>query len=132
MHSRCDKQNEMSMHMMSCSSFSSSNTRGVTEGRARERARLCEMGRGSECGCGQCSKRSWGAWAGVVAGDLGVRARVRASGPRRGTGKVELTGGSHSAARGNERSGETVQRADEAGPRGREGEERAGEGNSRR
>jgi hypothetical protein len=30
MHSRCDKQNEMSMHMMSCSSFSGSNTRGVT------------------------------------------------------------------------------------------------------
>jgi hypothetical protein len=26
----CDKQNEMSMHMMSCSSFSASNTRGVT------------------------------------------------------------------------------------------------------
>jgi hypothetical protein len=30
MHSRCDKQNEMSMHMMSCSNFSASNTRGVT------------------------------------------------------------------------------------------------------
>jgi hypothetical protein len=48
------------------------------EGRARERARLCEMGRGTECECGWCSKRSWGAWAAVVAGDLGVRARVRA------------------------------------------------------
>jgi hypothetical protein len=31
MHSRCDKQYEMSMHMMLCSSFSASNTRGVTE-----------------------------------------------------------------------------------------------------
>jgi hypothetical protein len=30
MHSKCDKQHEMSMHMMSCSSFSASNTRGVT------------------------------------------------------------------------------------------------------
>jgi hypothetical protein len=30
MHSRCNKQNEMSMHMMPCSSFSVSNTRGVT------------------------------------------------------------------------------------------------------
>jgi hypothetical protein len=30
MHSRRDKQYEMSMHMMLCSSFSASNTRGVT------------------------------------------------------------------------------------------------------
>jgi hypothetical protein len=30
MHSRCDKQHEMSMHMMLCSSFSASKTRGVT------------------------------------------------------------------------------------------------------
>jgi hypothetical protein len=30
MHSRCNKQNEMSMHMMPCSSFSASNTWGVT------------------------------------------------------------------------------------------------------
>jgi hypothetical protein len=30
MHSRCDKQHEMSMHMMLCSSFSPSNTSGVT------------------------------------------------------------------------------------------------------
>jgi hypothetical protein len=30
MHSRCDKQYEMSMRMISCSSFSVSNTRGVT------------------------------------------------------------------------------------------------------
>jgi hypothetical protein len=40
MHSRCDKQNEMSMHMMSCSSFSASNTRGVTE-------RKCEAQKGA-------------------------------------------------------------------------------------
>jgi hypothetical protein len=30
MHSRCDKQYEISMLMMLCSSFSASNTRGVT------------------------------------------------------------------------------------------------------
>jgi hypothetical protein len=30
MHSRCNKQHEMSMHMMLCSSFSASNTKGVT------------------------------------------------------------------------------------------------------
>ena len=29
-------------------------------GRARERAGLCEMGRGSERGRGRCSKRGWG------------------------------------------------------------------------
>jgi hypothetical protein len=29
---RCNKHNDMSMHMMSCSSFSSGNTRGVTNG----------------------------------------------------------------------------------------------------
>jgi hypothetical protein len=28
---RCNKQHEMSMHMMLCSSFSASNTRGVTD-----------------------------------------------------------------------------------------------------
>jgi hypothetical protein len=27
MHSRCDKQNEMTMHMMSCSNFGVNNTR---------------------------------------------------------------------------------------------------------
>jgi hypothetical protein len=56
--------------------------------RARERARLCEMGRGSECGHGHCSERSWGAWAGDVAGDLGVRAS-----PRRAWGRRSWQGG---------------------------------------
>jgi hypothetical protein len=36
---------------------------------------LREMGQGSECGCRQGSKGSWGAWAGDVVEDLGVRAR---------------------------------------------------------
>jgi hypothetical protein len=44
------------------------------ESRARERVSLREMRQGSECGCGRCSKVSWVAWAGDVAGDLGVRA----------------------------------------------------------
>jgi hypothetical protein len=51
-----------------------SPARSSSEGRARERASLHEMGQGSECGCGRCSKKSWGAWVGDVAGDLGVRA----------------------------------------------------------
>jgi hypothetical protein len=76
------------------------------------------MERGSECG--RCSKRSWGAWAGDVAGDLGVHARVHACCPRRGTGKAELTGRSHGAARGSGRTEGTTQCADEAGPRGRD------------
>jgi hypothetical protein len=57
-----------------------------------------------------------------------VREGARA-GPRWDAGKAELTGGSHGAARGNGRAWETVQRADEAGPRGKEGEEGTGEGN---
>jgi hypothetical protein len=54
------------------------------------------------------------------------------AGPRRDAGKAELIGGSHGAVMGNRRAGQTVQRADEVGPRGREGEERMGEGNWRR
>jgi hypothetical protein len=33
------------------------------------------MRQGSECGCGRCSKETWGVWAGDVVGDLGVHAR---------------------------------------------------------
>jgi hypothetical protein len=57
------------------------------------------MRQGSECGHGSCSKRSWGAWEGDVAGDLGVRARVRACWSTAGAMKAELTGRSHGAAR---------------------------------
>jgi hypothetical protein len=45
------------------------------ESRAQERVSLREMRQGRECGCGRWSKERWGAWAGDVAGDLGVRAR---------------------------------------------------------
>jgi hypothetical protein len=40
-------------------------------GIARAGAGLHEMRRGSECGRGRGSKRSWGAWAGVMAEDSG-------------------------------------------------------------
>jgi hypothetical protein len=69
---------------------------GLRRGRAtkaeRARERLCEMGRGSECGCGRCSKGSWGrgraTWSGIW---TSVRECARA-GPRRVAGKAELTG----------------------------------------
>jgi hypothetical protein len=76
-----------------------SPARSSSVGRARERARLCEMGQGSECGRGRCSKRCWGAWVGDVAGDLGVRARVRACWSTTGVGKAEQTGRSHGVER---------------------------------
>jgi hypothetical protein len=43
MHSRCDKQHEMSMHMMLCSGFSASNTRGVTQGVRTDVVPLCRV-----------------------------------------------------------------------------------------
>jgi hypothetical protein len=66
--------------------------------------------------------RGQATWPGISAC---VRECARA-GPRRDARKAELTGGFHSTARGNGHAGETVQHADEAGPRGREGEVRAG------
>jgi hypothetical protein len=80
---------------------------------------------GSECGCGRCSKRSWGAWPGISAC---VRKCARV-GPRRGAGKAELTGRSHGAARGSGHAGGTARCADEAGPRGRDRKGRTSEGN---
>jgi hypothetical protein len=90
------------------------------------------MGRGRECGCGRCSKRSWGAWAGDVAGDLGVRARVRACWSTAGCGEGGADRGVPWRSERERVRGETVRRADEAGSRGREGEEHTGEGNRRR
>jgi hypothetical protein len=58
----------------------------------------------------------------------GISVCVRA-GPRWVAGKTDLTGRSHGAARGSGRARETAWHADESGPRGREGKERAGEGN---
>jgi hypothetical protein len=59
---------------------------------------------------------------------LGISVCVRA-GPRRFARKAELTGRSHDTARGSERAEETTRRADETGPRGREGKGHEGEGN---
>jgi hypothetical protein len=80
--------------------------------RAQERVSLHEMRQGSECGCGRCSKGYWGAWAGDVAEDLGMRARwskaVRGEGgtnravPRRSEGEWAHV--------------ETAHRADDTGP----------------
>jgi hypothetical protein len=44
--------------------------------RARERVSVGKMRQGRESGCGRGSKRIWGAWAGDVAGPLGVCADV--------------------------------------------------------
>jgi hypothetical protein len=44
------------------------------ESRVREWVSLCVVRQGRECGCGRCSKGSWGAWAGDMVGVLGMRA----------------------------------------------------------
>ena len=110
-----------------------SPARWRSEGRAQERERDCvKWDEGVSAGAGGAQK---GAGVRGRATWPGISARVRecaCAGPRRVVGKAELTKGFHDAARGNGRAGETVQCADEAGPRGREGKERTGEGNWRR
>jgi hypothetical protein len=69
---------------------SSARVSGV--GRARERAKLSEMGRGSECGRGRCSKKGMGAWASNVAEDSDVVRECARAGPRRGAGKAKVIG----------------------------------------
>jgi hypothetical protein len=58
-------------------------------GRVRERAGLCEMGWGSECGRGRGSKRSWGRGAGDVAEDSDERVQVRACWSMAGAGRAK-------------------------------------------
>jgi hypothetical protein len=58
---------------------------------------------------------------------LGFSACVR-SGPRRFAGKAELTERSHVVERGSGCAGETTHRADETGPRGRDGKGACGRG----
>jgi hypothetical protein len=84
-----------------------------------------KWGRGASAGAGEAQKE-----AGVRGKVMwpGISACVHA-GPWRFVWMAELTGWSHSAARGNGRVGETAHHADKAGPRGREGKGRAGEGN---
>jgi hypothetical protein len=62
------------------------------------------MRRGSECGCGRSSKRSWGVWAGVVAEDSGDR-RECARWSTAGAGRVEPTGEAHNGEREDGRAG---------------------------
>jgi hypothetical protein len=60
-----------------------SPVRSDSMGRARAGAGLREMRRGSECGRRRGSKRSWGAWACVVAEDSGDVRECARAGPRR-------------------------------------------------
>jgi hypothetical protein len=55
--------------------------------RAQEGVSLREMRQGRESGCGRCSKKRWGTWAGDVAEVLGVR--VRWSMAVRGEGRAD-------------------------------------------
>jgi hypothetical protein len=55
-------------------------------GRARAGAGLHELRRGSECGHGRGSKKSWGAWVGVVAEDSSDVRECARGGPRRAWG----------------------------------------------
>jgi hypothetical protein len=56
------------------------------EGRARERAMLCEMRRGASAGTGGALRRELGAWAGVVAEKSGDVRECACAGPRRARG----------------------------------------------
>jgi hypothetical protein len=99
--------------------------------RARERAGLCELRRGSECGRGRGSKRSWGVgratWPRILATCASARSLVH---DRSGEGGADK--GGHGAkrermgARGNDSA------SGRAGPRGREGRGARGRGNRRR
>jgi hypothetical protein len=64
-------------------------------------------------------------WSGI---SVCVRECARV-GPRRGVGKVELTGRSHGAARGSGRAEGMARCDDKVGPRGRDKKGRASEGN---
>jgi hypothetical protein len=94
------------------------------ESRARERVSLRETMQGRECGCGRCSKGSWGAWAGDVVRDLGVRAcwSTAVSGEGRADRVVPWR------SEGERVRGEMAQRANETGPRGKDRKGACGQG----
>jgi hypothetical protein len=71
-------------------------------GRARERAELCEMRRGSECGRWRGSKRELGRVGERCGGEFWRRARVRT---RRSTARAELIGRVHGVEREREKRG---------------------------
>jgi hypothetical protein len=76
-------------------------------GRARERAELCEMRRGSECGRWRGSKRDLGRVGERRGQEFRRRARVRT---RRSTARAELIGRVHGAEREKRGARATTQR----------------------
>jgi hypothetical protein len=68
-------------------------------GRARERAELCEMRRGSECGHGRGSKRELGRVGGRRGREFRRCARVRTRRSMAGAGRAELIGRVHGVER---------------------------------
>jgi hypothetical protein len=72
-------------------------------GRARERAELCEMRRGSKCGRWRGSKRELGHVGGHRGREFRRRARVRTRWSTAGEGRAELTGKAHDTEREGER-----------------------------
>jgi hypothetical protein len=68
-------------------------------GRARERAELCEMRRGSECGRWRGSKKGAGHVGGRRGQEIRRRARVRTRRSMTGAGWADLTGRVHGAER---------------------------------
>jgi hypothetical protein len=98
-----------------------STARSDDVGRARERAGLCEMRRGSECGHGRGSKRELGRVGRRRGREFRRRARVHTHWSTASVGRAELTREAHDAER--ERAGTRGNGSvtGEPGPRGREG-----------
>jgi hypothetical protein len=95
-------------------------------GRARERAELCEMRRGSECGHERGSKRELGRVGGHRGREFRRRARVRTRRSTADAGRAELTGRVHDAER--ERKGAHGAMAQRLAARAREVEREEGRG----
>jgi hypothetical protein len=106
---------------------------GLQRGRAarakrRERTRLYTKWDGeASAGAGDAQKGA-GAWSGDVAGDPGECARVHACWSTVGRGEGGADRGVPRRSEREQARGETVQRADKAGLRGREGIRASGRG----
>jgi hypothetical protein len=101
------------------------------EGRARERAMLCEMRRGSECGHWQGSKKGARCVGGRHGREIRRCARVRMRWSTARARRAELTGRVHGAEREKGRAGNGSARGN-AGPRDREMRDARGPSNWRR
>jgi hypothetical protein len=101
-------------------------------GRARERAELCKMRWGSECGRWRGSKREMGRVGGRHGREFWRRVRVRTRRSTVRSGMAELIGRVHNTERGkwSARGNGSVPR--KLGPRGREGRGARGRRNRRR